>query len=350
MIIDIQEYIKQPFSLIKYLTSSVEKVDYKTINQHILTINAQETIEDLVAQTSKCFKSLIHYKLFAFVIQVEEELHIWSDPLLNRESLMEIIGKDFPSKDIGAMHYVGKRESNIINTFFHKPESVFTYSFSSINHRAQLYLIHDKRLSLEFKKASKTLATTFENTLKLILKINDLKKTVSMDPLTGCFNRRALKNILRQSINNAHRYKRDLSIVMLDIDHFKSINDTYGHLFGDIILKTLSHVIQSFIRQGDSLSRYGGEEFVIVLPETPLEIAIEITQRLKWKIENIPFKTPSQNMINVTASYGVASVSTGDDSESLLSEADTMLYLAKSNGRNCVMPSIDELHVKKFPL
>ena len=79
-------------------------------------------------------------------------------------------------------------------------------------------------------------------------------------------------------------------------------------------------------------------------------MALEITQRLKWKIENIPFKTQSKEAVNVTASYGVASVNAGDDSESLLSEADTMLYLAKANGRNCIMPTLEQIRMKKATL
>lgn len=344
---DFQILIKQPFSMLKGLTQSGIRSHYRNVNRQILSISSKDTIEDLVAEMAKSLKSFLRYKLFAFVLQEDDGLHIWSDPLLNKDRLNEIVTKDFPEINISCINYIGKRGTNIINTFFHKPESLTSYAFSDANNRACLYLVHEKRLSFIEKNASRSLVKAFDHTLKLILKIKNLEKIVAMDPLTGCYNRRALKDILHHSVNNAQRYKRDLSIVMMDIDHFKTVNDTYGHLFGDTILQTLSGVIQSFIRQGDSLARYGGEEFVVVLPETPLNVAIDITERLKWKIENTPFKTSSKESVCVTASYGVASVSTDDDIESLLSEADTMLYLAKSKGRNCVMPDLDQLRVKK---
>lgn len=345
---DIQILIKRPFSVFKSLTQSGIKPHYINIQRDILSISSKNTLEELVGETAKSLKKHFRYKLFSFVLQEDDGLHIWSDPLLNNDRLTEIVAGDFPGMNIACINYIGKRGSKVITTFFHKPESVKSYAFSHMNYQARLYLIHENRLSLSEKNASRNLIKAFGHTLRLVLQIKNLEKIVTLDPLTGCYNRRALKDILHHGINNAQRYRRDLSIVMLDIDHFKVINDTHGHLFGDTILQTMSSVIQSFIRQGDSIARYGGEEFVVVLPETPLNVAIEITERLKWKIENTPFKTPAKESINVTASYGVASVRMDDDTESLLSEADTMLYLAKSRGRNCVMPDRNLMRVKKI--
>jgi diguanylate cyclase len=112
------------------------------------------------------------------------------------------------------------------------------------------------------------------------------------------------------------------------------------------ILKTFSETILSFIRKGDYLARFGGEEFVIVLPETPLKTAVDIAHRLQAKINSLVFQTPAMEPLKVTASYGISALSEDDDMETLISEADTMLYLAKTSGRNCVMPQVANFEIK----
>ncbi|MBU1172560.1 MAG: GGDEF domain-containing protein [Proteobacteria bacterium] len=339
---DFLRFLRRPISLANLLWNTRTKA----LNRHILSIHSQGTIEDLVSETSKILKVILNYKLFAFVLSGDDGLHIWSDPLLSKSSLLAIVGKDFPSADIGTLRYISKNESNIISTFFHKPESVLSYDFSNATQKAKLYLIHKHHTTPSEKETYSILISSFKNTLNTILKINDLEKTVTTDPLTGCYNRRALNDLLDRTINNAQRYKRDVSLIMMDIDFFKSINDTHGHLFGDKVLQAISHEIHGFIRKGDFLARYGGEEFVVVLPETSLSVAVEITHRLKWKIENLRLQTPTKGDLKVTASYGVSSLNQGDNSQSLLSEADAMLYRSKENGRNCVMPFFDKLPIK----
>lgn len=320
----------------------------KAIDLHILSIHSQSTIDNLVSETSKSMKTILDYKLFAFVLEGNEGLHIWSDPLLSKSRILSIVKKDFPSADISTIQYINKAENNVINTFFHKPESVLSYDFSSAQKKARLYLIHESNPTPGKKDASHVLITSFENTLKTILKIKELEKSATTDPLTGCYNRRALNNILDHSISYAQRYKRDLSLIMMDIDYFKSINDTHGHVFGDEVLKHMSHTIKSSIRKSDFLARYGGEEFVVVLPETPLAAAVDIAHRFKKNIENLQFTTPANNSMTITASLGVSSVNPGDNTTSLISGADSMLYMAKAQGRNCVMSIFDTLPIQKI--
>ena len=156
------------------------------------------------------------------------------------------------------------------------------------------------------------------------------------DPLTGAFNRSAMDNTLLREVELAQRNKTPLSLVVLDIDHFKSINDNYGHSAGDSVLKTLVTCINSILRKSDMLFRYGGEEFTILLSGTPEEGAIQVAERVRQAIEFHNFNH-EQTRIPVTASLGVCTLKTGDTTQSLFDKADAALYTAKQQGRNQVI-------------
>jgi two-component system cell cycle response regulator len=157
------------------------------------------------------------------------------------------------------------------------------------------------------------------------------------DPLTQVVNRRALTMQLTSELDRARRYQSVLSLLMLDLDHFKTVNDTYGHLIGDDVLREVAGLLQTAIRSVDVVARYGGEEFVIVLPETPLAGAVTFAERIRAQIEHHPF-CETQGPLSITASVGVA-VYPADGVESvedLFARADDALYRAKAEGRNAV--------------
>lgn len=159
------------------------------------------------------------------------------------------------------------------------------------------------------------------------------------DPLTGVHNRRYLDRRLREDLTCARRYKNPLALVFLDIDHFKHINDQHGHAAGDRVLKDLASLLASELRETDVLTRYGGEEFVILTPHTTVAGATEIAERLLRRIEAHSFELdPGWPPLRVTCSAGVAGLGEGlDASEGLLQAADTCLYRAKQEGRNRVV-------------
>ena len=150
-----------------------------------------------------------------------------------------------------------------------------------------------------------------------------------IDALTGLANRRALEEILAAEISRAQRFAHQLAVVLLDLDRFKSINDSFGHAAGDVMLRTVSRLLTSLARQGDTVARWGGEEFVVVLPETDLGGAQRFAERLRRTIE-----AHSVGDMRTSASCGVATMLPEDTVEALLGAADEALYLAKSNGRN----------------
>jgi diguanylate cyclase (GGDEF)-like protein len=163
------------------------------------------------------------------------------------------------------------------------------------------------------------------------------------DPLTGIYNRGYLTERIPQEIKRAARYGHSLSIIMCDIDHFKRINDTYGHIVGDQVLKQFVQVITGLIRfDVDWMARYGGEEFVVVLPVTDLEGAIHQAERLRTGIAKRPFNVDDYQ-IDVTASFGVTGFKSEDPSkktitpELVITTVDKYLYEAKEQGRNRVV-------------
>lgn len=163
-------------------------------------------------------------------------------------------------------------------------------------------------------------------------------KLAITDGLTKIYNHRFFQELFEKEFKRSDRYGTIFSLIMLDIDFFKKINDTYGHLAGDEILKEIAVLIKGCLRSMDIVARYGGEEFAILLPETNLEEAILTAERIRRAIEQNDFETPDNQIINVTVSQGVTSYPAQDISSrsDLVSKADTCLYEAKESGRNKV--------------
>jgi len=157
------------------------------------------------------------------------------------------------------------------------------------------------------------------------------------DPLTGCANRRTLLEKLHSEIERARRYGLALSVLMIDLDHFKGVNDTRGHLAGDDVLRQVAQLLRSVMRSVDVVARYGGEEFLVVLPETADPGAMSFAERVRERVADHDFAAGG-DPLSVTVSVGVATVAPGTetDADDLLARADAALYRAKRDGRNLV--------------
>lgn len=166
----------------------------------------------------------------------------------------------------------------------------------------------------------------------------ELQRLATQDPLTGLSNRRAFQQAIGRDLARASRGRKPLSVVILDIDHFKRVNDTYGHGGGDAVLKAVSGVLAGSVRQGDVVARWGGEEFALILPETPADGAQVLADRLRTAIADTVVVYDGTE-IRVSASFGVASadVVVPGMADTLLTSADEALYKAKEAGRNRVM-------------
>ncbi|CAM4412279.1 sensor domain-containing diguanylate cyclase [Shewanella livingstonensis] len=171
-----------------------------------------------------------------------------------------------------------------------------------------------------------------------------IESLVNTDQLTGVHNRRSYNQLAKQECARAIRFNQQLSLLVIDIDYFKVINDNFGHEGGDSILKQFAQICSDLLRQSDSLSRIGGEEFTIILPMTDSEGAMIIAERVREHIAKYSFHTTkTNNNINVTVSIGVSSLTAGDKViQDLFSRADMAMYGAKRGGRNQVQLAQDE--------
>ncbi len=182
-----------------------------------------------------------------------------------------------------------------------------------------------------------------KSNLMMELANETLMELAVRDGLTGLFNLRHFRHILNEELSRAERYRRQLCLVMIDVDHFKNYNDTHGHPAGDEVLKTLAGILNKRLRDVDRSARYGGEEFLVLLPETDLEKGRTVAEDLRVQMEEYPFRgRESQPFGKVTISLGVAAFpQDGPDADTLIKVADDALYRAKNRGRNRVVCTAD---------
>ena len=191
-------------------------------------------------------------------------------------------------------------------------------------------LLARARSQVRRRRFHQRLRSNYERSLTLAL----------IDPLTGIYNRRFLDAHLGTVLQQMHEQGKPVSVVMVDIDHFKSVNDSYGHDAGDEVLRATAQRMLANIRSFDMAARMGGEEFVVVMPDTPQEDAMAAAERLRARLAETPIATVGGRPITITASLGVAASIRGDTSAMLLKRCDQALYGAKHEGRNRVMPGL----------
>lgn len=201
-------------------------------------------------------------------------------------------------------------------------------TFSDITERKE----RERRIERQFKRVERTCALLNDQKTQLKTAISRLEELVDTDGLTGVKNYRAFRERLTHEYDRAMRYGGGLSLVMIDVDHFKRFNDTYGHPEGDEVLKRVASMLQNSLRSTDMVARYGGEEFVILLPNTDRIGAVTMAERFRKELQNAEWERSP-----ITASFGVSTLTPATpDKEIIVDEADKALYFAKQSGRNCV--------------
>ena len=166
--------------------------------------------------------------------------------------------------------------------------------------------------------------------------IDALCELSSRDALTGLSNRRQFELALAREIDRVARAGEPALMLLIDIDHFKRVNDTWGHQVGDQVLQALAQTLRETLRNSDAGFRYGGEEFVALMPETHPFAAVAVAERLRERVAALALPVPKGPALRITISVGVAGLMDGDDGAALLRRADQACYQAKSRGRNCV--------------
>lgn len=203
----------------------------------------------------------------------------------------------------------------------------------------QPHILSEQQIKLLSRLARQVMALielrANQRALTAALATNERQATI--DELTGLFNRRVLMERLIVEVERARRFGSALTVLMLDIDHFKRINDSFGHAMGDAVLRNIGTIIRGKVRQVDIAGRYGGEEFCILLPETPQAGGLTFAEALRSAIEQFE-NVPGNSSLSTTASFGLATLNPDDelDATTVLKAADDALYRAKRNGRNRV--------------
>jgi diguanylate cyclase (GGDEF)-like protein len=226
--------------------------------------------------------------------------------------------------------YVGKMTEGLIwlDYLIKYPEALHKVKMYSVQEK------HNKIFEISFKAFKETqsyIITMHDITRSENLK-NELEHSANFDALTQIFNRNRFNYYLEKELSRASRYDVDFSLIMFDIDHFKEVNDTYGHDVGDSVLEELASLIQKEIRDNDIFARWGGEEFMIIA-STDVSQSEKFAEKLRKSVESYRFRVVEK----ITCSFGVVGYRKEDDFKTLTKRCDTMLYSAKSAGRNCVV-------------
>jgi diguanylate cyclase (GGDEF)-like protein/PAS domain S-box-containing protein len=295
-------------------------------------ITERKQMEEELKESEEKFRSLAE-NTQDYIMRYDEDCrHLYENPAALRVSGMtaeDIIGKthrdagfdeelsDFWEEKIKAVFKTGKSS-----------QSIFEWEGAT----GKVFL--DWHLYPEFDESNhvKTVLGISRDITELKRMEENLKKLATRDELTQAYNRTIFEELLSKEIEKFSRYSHPFSILLLDVDYFKKINDTYGHDTGDKVLETMSSIFRVSIRGFDSLIRWGGEEFLLIAPATDLEKAGLLADRLRKIIENQSFDTAGK----ITISLGVASFRSDDNKNSIVKRADEALYVAKRNGRNRV--------------
>jgi diguanylate cyclase (GGDEF)-like protein len=311
--------------------------DYKKLNNYILKINQLRDIDRILHETARCLKDILNYELYGFALKDGNAVDVWVDPSAYKTPLIDIIQGELEGQKIDFnVHYFNKNSGeNGHNPDGFDVTKLLSYTVSG---NARLYLVPGRRMFYYHSEIMDIIVRTLGIALDNAMNIKRLERAMITDPLTNCYNRRALMSYLEHDIAHVKRHGGHLSVIMFDLDHFKTINDLYGHQAGDRSLRETAETVRSMIRKSDYLARYGGEEFIIVLRNTKFRSAVELAERIRQKLEVKKIHLDDRD-INITASFGVATFKEGSDIHRLLQEADEMLYRAKAT-RNKVVPCL----------
>jgi diguanylate cyclase (GGDEF)-like protein len=326
-----------------------QRLDYKTLSRYMLKINEKQELSEILQEVSQCLKDILNYRVFAFAIQGGDKVDVWIDPRIYKHPMRKIIEQDFSDKGLSKFHHIHEETDNRGKPVTFHSTDLISYVLMDGKYFAKLYILPDRKMLFYHNDIINIVVKSLGISLTNYHNIKHLESAAAFDAMTNCYNRREFDRLIEHNIANANRYNRNLSIIMFDLDHFKKVNDKYGHLAGDTVLKEVAQAILSKIRRGDYLARYGGEEFVIVLPDTKRPRAMELAERLKQEVENLEITTRDKETIKITASFGVTSLKSQSDRTALLKQADTMLYKAKQSGRNIVMPQMKLLNTQPQP-
>lgn len=339
--------------VIDKITDLLDRKLYETtILNDIASLSAAlHDFRETVLSVFEILEKLFTYYAGSLLLLEEQQVFLYLNQPMAQESVEEVIDQTFEiatgyaweMKDAPFTERIYLNEEKIAEG---RQEKMHALSYTHIPLTAHKQVIGVLALAgpptPAFRRDAPAILNLVSNEVTMILDnarlYEDAKLMAITDGLTRIYNHRFFQELFEKEFKRASRYNTVFSLIMLDIDYFKAINDTYGHLFGDEILRDIAALVKGCLRSMDILSRYGGEEFAILLPETDLDSGILTAERIRRTVESHAFSYTDGQEIRVTVSQGVTVYpSPGVESRSdILSKADAALYEAKEAGRNCV--------------
>ena len=226
-----------------------------------------------------------------------------------------------------------------LNSLKHLLENRLEGLLGTIDQHQQQRIAREQEVAAHLQGLAERIASMEQQAQGYHEHLEEQRQKALIDPLTGLPNRAAWGERLQHEVEQWQTHGKPLLIAMLDLDHFKRINDGYGHLAGDKVLKIIATQLRKHLRSVDFIARFGGEEFVLLMPDTPLASGLHLIEKLRAAIEACPFHFKGEP-VTITTSIGVSAFRTGDRSDHVLKRADEALYRAKQRGRNCVEPQV----------
>jgi len=339
--------------VIDKITDLLDRKLYETtiLNDIASLSGSLQDFSETVNSVFEILGKLFNYNAASLLFLAERELYIYVNHPSTREALEELAqdtlqaatGYAWQVNDPSLIERLVLNEDRISDTVGEKQASPAYVHIPLTAHKTVIGVLDAAGPPTPaFRRDAPAILNLVSNELTMILDNARLyegaKRMAITDGLTKIYNHRFFQELFEKEFKRATRYRTTFSFIMLDIDLFKRLNDTYGHLYGDEILKEMANLIRGCLRSMDILARYGGEEFAILLPETDLEDAMFTADRIRMAVENHDFPQSNGKAVKVTVSQGVTSYpSPGIEKRSdIVAKADAALYEAKEAGRNCV--------------
>lgn len=329
----------------KELRAEVEE-RYKREKMNLLELDFLRNLQHMIGETEDpavvlknaytLLKSFLNFEYFAVLLLREGEINIQVYPNIGKEKsflayITSMLLKNIPDYEKNEQYKI-ILQNNVEEIPFSDNAIVFELSTPN-NVYGSAGLFRKLTFDAEEEHISGRFCSHIALTLEKIRLFDEIKMLSIRDGLTGIFNHAYVVGKLEEEIERVKRYNAILSVILIDVDNFKKVNDSFGHLAGDAALKQIARVMLNSLRTIDIVGRYGGEEFIVILPETDLNRAIAVSERLRIAIETESFLY-NNDAIPLTISLGIAIYSDGKGAQDLIKTSDDNLYKAKAGGKN----------------
>lgn len=334
--VNVSAYAMKPIDLYHLIESMIKAVEPIFLRKQLEDIN--KTLEHRVDEAVMLTKS---------ILDAQDNIVLLTD----LEKALEVNKKFLEFFDVSSLEEFYEKHNSLLDKF-EKDDSFFNNNKINENENWIQHLLSlneiDKSVKIlnknseprifavnidDYENKGEHYVISFTDITELKEKSNLLEYQATHDQLTGLFNRQKFNDIFQKELKREKRYQNSLSLIIFDIDDFKIFNDTYGHNMGDNVLKVIAKIVSENVREHDTVVRWGGEEFIVLLPQTEISGAKNVAEKIRVALEEYKDETiPTQ----ITSSFGIASLSKDDDETSFIKKADKALYEAKKDGKNCI--------------